>query len=57
MTMQDAQKQEASWSIDSKSLQLGPREMAGIDFVSKGAANQVDWRAGSRFDREDSVRI
>jgi hypothetical protein len=45
MTMQDAQKQEASRSIGNKSSKTGPSEMAGIAFVSEGATNQVDWRA------------
>ena len=44
--MQDAQKQEASRSIGSKSSQPGRSEMAGIDFVLEGATNQVDWREG-----------
>jgi hypothetical protein len=46
MTMQDAQEQEASRSmIRGKSSKTGPSKMAGIDFVSEGATNQVDWRA------------
>jgi hypothetical protein len=44
--MQDAQEQEASRSmIRVKSSKKAPSEMAGIAFVSEGAANQVDWRA------------
>jgi hypothetical protein len=47
MAMQDAQEQEASRSmIKGKSSHTGPSEMAGIVFVSEGAANQVDWREG-----------
>jgi hypothetical protein len=45
ITMQDAQEQEASRSmIRGKSLKQGLNEMAGIDFISEGAANRVDWR-------------
>jgi hypothetical protein len=29
----------------AKSSKKGPSEMAGIDFVSEGAIDQVDWRA------------
>jgi hypothetical protein len=42
MTMQDAQKQEASRSIGSKSSEQGPSEMAGRAFMSEGATNQGD---------------
>jgi hypothetical protein len=31
--------------IKGKSSKMGPSEMAMIAFISKGAANQVDWRA------------
>ena len=31
--------------IRGKSSKMGPSEMAGIAFVSEGAANQVNWRA------------
>jgi len=45
MAMQDAQERKASRSmIKGKSSKTGPSKMAGIDFVSEGAANQVDWR-------------
>jgi hypothetical protein len=42
---EDAQKQEASRSIGNKSSKTGLSERAGINFVSKGETNQVDWRA------------
>jgi len=46
MVMQDAQKQKASRSMfKGKSSKKSLSEMAGIAFFSKGAANQVDWRA------------
>jgi hypothetical protein len=46
MAMQDAQEQEASRSIiRGKSSEQGLSKMAGIAFVSEGAANQEDWRA------------
>jgi hypothetical protein len=48
MAMQDAQEQEASRSMirGSESSETGQSMMAGIAFVSEGATNQVDWRAG-----------
>jgi hypothetical protein len=47
MTMQDAQEQDPSRSmIRGKSSKKGPSDMAGITFVSEGATNQLDWKAG-----------
>jgi hypothetical protein len=45
-TMQDAQEEEVSRSMTKgKSLKTGMTKMAGIAFVSEGAANRVVWRA------------
>jgi hypothetical protein len=47
MTMQNDQEQEAFRSmIKGKSSKMGLSEMARITFMSKGATNQTDWRAG-----------
>jgi hypothetical protein len=36
--------------ISSESSERGLREMERIDFMSKGASNQVDWRVGMVVD-------
>jgi hypothetical protein len=51
MTMQNDQEQEAfRGMIIGKSSKMGPSEMAGITFMSKGATNQMDWREGMVVD-------
>jgi hypothetical protein len=51
MTMQNDQEQEDFRSmIRGKSSKMSPSEMEGITFMSKGATNQMDWRAGMVVD-------
>jgi hypothetical protein len=39
------QRAAGSEQLVKKSSKMGPSEMAGIAFVSKGPTNHVDWRA------------